>query len=147
MVLSKNLLYASFTCWVAPAGSLGCPPAGEPELLLEPAAVELVPLETPAAELELLEPPAVGLPLAEGEDLLEEQPAASNAATAKVAPVRTSDVRRVVTEDHAPEKYSRPRPPDIPSSPVRVPSHPRLTDHHRKVSRLCPGSATLIGRP
>jgi hypothetical protein len=45
-----------------------------------------------AALLELL------LPLAEGDDLLDEQP---------VAPVRTIDVRRDFTEDHAPGEYSR----------------------------------------
>jgi hypothetical protein len=134
MELSKNLLYASFTCWVAPAVSVGCPPVAELELLPEPVSgAELELLELPAAELELLEPPAVLLPLAEGEDLLEEQPAASNAATAKVVPVRTSDVRRDVTEDHAPEEYSRPLPPDIPSSSVRVHRHTRLTDRQRKV--------------
>jgi len=120
---------------VAAAVSEGWPPAAEPELLPEPVpGAELELLELPAAELELLEAPAVVvLPLAEGEDLLEEQPAASNAATAKVAPVRTSDVRRDVTEDHAPEEYSRPLPPDIPSSPVRVHRHTRLTDRQRKV--------------
>jgi hypothetical protein len=47
------------------------------------------------------------LPLAEGDDLLDEQPAASSPATARVAPVRTSDVRRDFTEDHAPGEYSR----------------------------------------
>jgi hypothetical protein len=118
---------------VAPATSLGCPPAAEPELLLEPVSAAELELELPAAELELLELPAV-VPLpAEGEDLLEEQPAARSAATARVAPDRTSDVRRDVTEDHAPEEYSRPLPPDIPSSPVRVHRHTRLTDVHRKV--------------
>jgi hypothetical protein len=54
-----------------------------------------------AALLELL------LPLAEGDDLLDEQPAASSPATARVAPVRTIDVRRDFTEDHAPGEYSR----------------------------------------
>jgi len=58
-------------------------------------------LEPAAAPLEEL------LPLAAGEDLLEEQPAASRAATARVAPVRTRDVRRDITEDHAPGEYSR----------------------------------------
>jgi hypothetical protein len=62
--------------------------------------------------------------------LLEEQPAARSAATARVAPVRTSDVRRDVTEDHAPEEYSRPLPPDIPSSPIRVHRHTCPTDGH-----------------
>ena len=60
------------------------------------ALLELELLDPPAAELELelLEPPVeVLLPLADGEDLLEEQPAARSAATARVAPVRTSDVR------------------------------------------------------
>ncbi|GAA1975929.1 hypothetical protein GCM10009838_40200 [Catenulispora subtropica] len=100
---------------MAPATSLGWPPAG----------AELLPLvlglavsdddmdadeEDEAALLELaLEPAALVVlpPLAEGEDLLEEQPAARRAATARVAPVRASDVRRDITEDHAPGEYSR----------------------------------------
>jgi hypothetical protein len=66
------------------------------EALLELLAL----LELPAMLVELLV-------LAAGEDLLDEHPAASSPATARVAPVRTSDVRRDITEDHAPGEYSR----------------------------------------
>jgi len=94
---------------VAPATSLGWPPAA-PELS-DPLGVvlELLALSELLAApvlLALVAPP-VPLLLAAGVDLLEEQPAASSAATARVAPVRTSDVRRDITEDHAPGGYSR----------------------------------------
>jgi hypothetical protein len=97
---------------VAAVGSLGWPPAAElPDALAE--LLELPPLAVSedeaddAGEEALLPVLPVLLPAADGVDLLEEQPAASRAAVARVAPVRTSDVRRDITEDHAPGEYSR----------------------------------------
>ncbi|GAA2020171.1 hypothetical protein GCM10009839_16020 [Catenulispora yoronensis] len=92
--------------------SLGWPPAGAELLELElEAAVSEDDAEDEDDEaapvLELPAAPVGLLPLADGVDLLEEQPAASNAATARVAPVRTRDVRRDITEGHAPGEYSR----------------------------------------
>jgi len=98
------------TAWVAPATSVGWPPAAV-ELLPPAEAADEEDVEEDAddeaEELELLAALVGLLPPAEGEDLLEEQPAASSAAAPRVAAVRMSDVRRGITEDHAPGEYSR----------------------------------------